>query len=140
MTSKMSDSIQPHMPVQCHPSSPFYKRQSAYRMVMGEFLMNIKARLQAVMDERGWTIYKVAKEAGLPWSTVRNMFKRNTEPSITTLESICSGMGITLAQFFHSGCSENLSDAQRKLVMKWNTLNEHDQNLILDLVDSLNEK
>lgn len=102
--------------------------------------MDIKARLQAIMDERGWTMYKVAKEADIPWSTVRNMFKRNTEPSVTTLESICAGMGITLAQFFHSGCSANLTDAQRQLVMKWNNLNEHDKKLIFDLMDSLNKK
>ena len=46
--------------------------------------MDVKERLQQLMDERQWTIYKVAKEAGIPWSTVRNMFKRNTEPSIGT--------------------------------------------------------
>jgi transcriptional regulator with XRE-family HTH domain len=102
--------------------------------------MDIKARLQAIMDERGWTMYRVAKEADIPWSTVRNMFKRNTEPSVTTLESICAGMGITLAQFFHSGCAATLTDAQRQLVMKWNNLNEHDKKLISDLMDSLNRK
>jgi transcriptional regulator with XRE-family HTH domain len=102
--------------------------------------MDIKARLQAIMDERGWTMYRVAKEADIPWSTVRNMFKRNTEPSVTTLESICAGMGITLAQFFHSGCAATLTDAQRQLVMKWNNLNEHDKKLMLDLMDSLNRK
>ena len=36
--------------------------------------MDVKERLQQLMNERGWTIYKVSKEAGIPWSTVRNMF------------------------------------------------------------------
>ncbi len=103
-------------------------------------MMDVKARLQAIMDERGWTIYKVAKEAGIPWSTVRNMFKRDTEPSITTLESICAGMGLTLAQFFHAENATGLTDAQWRLVQKWNTLDGHDKNLILDLLDSLNRK
>ena len=62
--------------------------------------MDVKARLQQLMDDRGWTIYRVAKEADIPWSTVRNMFKRNTEPSISTLECFCKGMGMTLPQFF----------------------------------------
>ena len=61
--------------------------------------MDVKERLQQLMNERGWTIYRVAKEADIPWSTVRNMFKRNTEPSIATLECLCKGMGMTLPQF-----------------------------------------
>ena len=92
------------------------------------------------MDERGWTMYRVAKEAGIPWSTVRNMFKRNTEPSVTTLESICAGMGITLGQFFHADHSPGLTDTQWRLVQKWNGLNGHDKKLILDLLDSLSRK
>jgi len=102
--------------------------------------MDIKARLQALMDERGWTIYKVAKEADIPWSTVRNMFKRNTDPSVATLERICFGLGITLAQFFDDENSLGLNGPQRLLVQKWNTLGKRDKKLILDLLDSLNGK
>ena len=102
--------------------------------------MDIKARLQALMDERGWTVYKVAKEADIPWSTVRNMFKRNTDPSVATLERICSGLGITLAQFFDADNTMGLTEAQRLLVQKWNTLNKRDKQLVHDLLDSLNEK
>ena len=70
-----------------------------YHIVRGDD-MDVKSRIQQLMDERGWTIYRIAKEANIPWITVRNMFKRNTEPSIQTLECLCKGMGITLVQFF----------------------------------------
>ena len=102
--------------------------------------MDVKERLQKLMEERGWTIYKVAKEANIPWSTVRNMFKRNTEPSIGTLEAICKGMGMTLPQFFDVENKMGLTDEQRQLVNQWNKLNEHDQALILELVNTLNNK
>lgn len=102
--------------------------------------MDIKARLQTLMDERGWTIYKVAKEADIPWSTVRNMFKRNTDPSVATLERICLGLGITLAQFFDVENSLGLSGAQWHLLQKWNALDKRDKKLILELLDSLSEK
>ena len=90
------------------------------------------------MDERGWTIYKVAKEADIPWSTVRNMFKRNTEPSIGTLEAICKGMGMTLPQFFDVENQMGLSDEQRLLINQWNKLSEHDKLLIVELIKTLN--
>ena len=102
--------------------------------------MDVKERLQQLMDERGWTIYKVAKEAGIPWSTVRNMFKRNTEPSIATLESICKGMGMTLPQFFDVDNQMGLTDEQRRLIQQWSKLNDRSKRLVSELVDALNEK
>ena len=100
--------------------------------------MDVKERLHQLMDERGWTIYKVAKEASIPWSTVRNMFKRNTEPSIGTLEAICKGMGMTLPQFFDVENQMGLSEEQRLLINQWNKLNEHDKSLIIELLKTLN--
>ena len=102
--------------------------------------MDVKARLQQLMDERGWTIYRVAKEADIPWSTVRNMFKRNTDPSIATLESICQGMGMTLPQFFDVDNQMGLTEEQRKLIKQWGTLKERDKKLVVELMEALNEK
>ena len=102
--------------------------------------MDVKARLQQLMDERGWTIYRVAKEANIPWSTVRNMFKRNTDPSIATLESICRGMGMTLPQFFDVDNQMGLTEEQRKLIKQWGTLKERDKKLVVELMEALNEK
>ena len=102
--------------------------------------MDVKERLQQLMDERGWTIYKVAKEADIPWSTVRNMFKRNTEPSIATLECICKGMGLTLPQFFDVDNQMGLTDEQRQLIQQWSKLNDRNKRLVSELVKALNGK
>ena len=102
--------------------------------------MDVKGRLQQLMDERGWTIYKVAKEADIPWSTVRNMFKRNTEPSIATLECICRGMGITLSQFFDIDNRMGIMPEHLRLIQEWSRLNDRDKCLIVELIDSLNDK
>lgn len=102
--------------------------------------MDVKERLQQLMDERQWTIYKVAKEADIPWSTVRNMFKRNTEPSIGTLEAICKGMGMTLPQFFDIDNQMGLTDEQRQLIEGWSRLNDNNKRLVSNLVQALNEK
>jgi len=102
--------------------------------------MDVKVRLQQLMDERNWTIYRIAKEAGIPWSTVRNMFKRNTEPSIQTLECLCNGMGMTLSQFFDEDNSLGLSPEQAQLLQQWSRLSENDKRLISELIGSLNDK
>ena len=102
--------------------------------------MDVKERLRQLMEERGWTIYKVAKEAGIPWSTVRNMFKRNTEPSIGTLEAICKGMGMTLPQFFDIENQMGMSDEQRQVITRWSRLNERNKHLVSELMEALHER
>lgn len=106
----------------------------------GVILMDVKERLQQLMNERGWTIYRLAKESDIPWSTLRNMFKRNTEPSIATLESLCRGMGITLPQFFDEENQMGLTSEQHRLLAQWGRLNEQDKRIVSELLDSLNEK
>ena len=65
--------------------------------------MDVLERLRRLLDERGWTEYRLAKNSGLSESTIANIFKRNTIPSLPTLEAICKGLGITLSQFFADG-------------------------------------
>lgn len=62
--------------------------------------MDTHARLQQLLRERGWTEYKLSKECGLAQSTIGNIFRRNTVPSVATLETICKAFGITMSQFF----------------------------------------
>ena len=62
--------------------------------------MDATERIKELLKQRGWTAYKLSKQSGLAESTVNNILKRNTVPSVTTLESICGGFGMTMAQFF----------------------------------------
>ena len=62
--------------------------------------VDVQKRIRELMNERGWTDYRLAKEANLSHSTVTNMFNRNNAPSLPTLEAVCNGFGITLVQFF----------------------------------------
>ena len=64
--------------------------------------MDTQKRIRELMAERGWTDYRLAKEANLSHSTVTNMFNRNNAPTLPTLEAVCQAFGITLAQFFAS--------------------------------------
>ena len=75
--------------------------------------MDAKARIKELMEERGWSEYRLAIASGLSQSTVANIFNRNTTPSVATLESICNGFGITLAQFFAEGDMVELTEEQK---------------------------
>ena len=99
--------------------------------------MDTNERIRQLMDERKWTEYRLAKESGLSQSTIANLFKRNTVPSIQTLEAICSGFGITLAQFFCEGNLVELSDEQKELFERWISLTSGQKRVLLDLIKNM---
>ena len=81
--------------------------------------MDINARLRQMHNDRGWTEYKLAKVCGLNQSTIANIYRRNSVPSISTLETICRGFGITLSQFFADGEMVELTPELKELFNNW---------------------
>ena len=81
--------------------------------------MDTHARLQQLLRERGWTEYKLSKECGLAQSTIGNIFRRNTVPSVSTLEAICRGFGITMSQFFAEDEMVELTPDVKELMYCW---------------------
>ena len=102
--------------------------------------MDVKKRLEELMKIKGWSMYRLAKEAGLSWSTVRNVFKRGTDPTIGSLEIYCKALNVSLSQFFDIDNSFGLTDEQRRLIDMWAALEEKDQQLVIKLLESLTSK
>lgn len=96
--------------------------------------MDAKVRIRELMDERGWSEYRLAIASGLSQSTVANIFNRNTTPSVSTLESICAGFGITLAQFFAEGNMVELTEEQREMFAAWSTLTKDQKDVLRQLI------
>ena len=100
--------------------------------------MDAQKRIRQLMDERGWTDYRLAKEAKLSHSTVTNMFNRNNAPTLPTLEVICRAFGITLSQFFaEGGDAVEITDEQYELFAKWSTLSEKQKELLLEFIGTM---
>lgn len=97
--------------------------------------MNTLERIRQLLHERGWTVYKLSKLSGVSQSTLSNMFNRNNDPSISTLEDICRAFGITLSQFFaNEGELVALNKEQAEMLEKWSTLTSEQKNALLKLL------
>lgn len=96
--------------------------------------MDAKARIRELMAERKWSEYRLAIASGLSQSTVANIFNRNTTPSIATLESICAGFGITLAQFFAEGDMVELTEEQKEMFSAWSSLSKDQKDVLQQLI------
>ena len=99
--------------------------------------MDAHARLQQLLRERGWTEYKLSKECGLAQSTIGNIFRRNTAPSLITLEAICKGFGITLAQFFADGEMVELTSDLKTLFDHWVCLTPEQKDAALQMLKAM---
>ena len=96
--------------------------------------MDAKARIKELMAERNWSEYRLAIASGLSQSTVANIFNRNTTPSVATLESICAGFGITLAQFFAEGDMVELTEEQKEMFAAWSSLSKDQKDVLRQLI------
>lgn len=100
--------------------------------------MNALQKIQLLMGDRGWTKYELAKRSGVPQSTISAMFRKNNMPTIPTLECICKGFGISMAEFFAEEETErHLTAEQVMLLNKWAELTDEQKEILLKFLSSL---
>lgn len=102
--------------------------------------MDIHARLQKFLDNRGWTEYRLSKECGLTQTTIGNIFRRGVSPNLYTLERICDGFGITLAQFFADGEIVELTPELKEIFDSWVTLTPAQKEAALAMLKAMNHE
>lgn len=96
-------------------------------------------KVTQLREERNWSLYRLAKEAGISYSTLSNTFHRNNVPSVSTLMRICEGFGITLAEFFdeEGTMPKQLTVSDQKLLVDWHRLPRNDKNLVTAYMQGL---
>lgn len=100
--------------------------------------MDVLKRLEDLMRQRGLNEHQLSQRCGVPPTTINSWFRRGHNPSISTLESLCEGLGITLSEFFYEGDSDcPLTQEQRELLAKWSRLSPEQKQAFLRLIDSL---
>ena len=100
--------------------------------------MNTNNKLKRLLQERGWTEYRLSKNSGLAETKIGNIFKRNTVPSIPTLEIICKSFGITLSQFFAEGDMVELTPELKELFNNWVNLTLEQKQAVNHLLSTMN--
>lgn len=101
--------------------------------------MNVIKRIDEIMEKQDLTDYQLSKISGLSTSTISNMRKRNTIPSIATLEYICDALQITLSQFFADDQTEQypVTPKQKEFLDYYVLLSEKQQDLLLELMQNM---
>ncbi len=96
--------------------------------------MNVLKKINKLRIERGWSVYRLSVESGITQSTLTNMFNRETQPSISTLEALCAAFGISMAEFFSEDGESSLSAEELELLGCFRRMSAEARQSVLTLI------
>lgn len=64
-------------------------------------------KLQTILDEKGWSRYKLSKESGVAQTTLRDIFgAKQVTPTTKTLTKIALALNVPISSFFNNELEE----------------------------------
>lgn len=100
---------------------------------------DILGKIEQERLARGWTEYMLAESSGLTQSTISTWRRNNLQPNVASIEKICNGLGITLAQFFNESEAAILTAEQKSILDLWNKLSPKQRSAVLEMLNSFVE-
>lgn len=101
--------------------------------------MDFKERLQQILKERGWSIFKLTAESGLSENTIYNWFKFDSVPRIDSIERICETLEISLAEFFCDADYRYPNQMEKVVLELFGRLSEKKKRAAIEILKSLSE-
>lgn len=80
---------------------------------------DILNKIETLRCERGWSIYRLSKESGVPASTIYNLSRCKTEPRLQTLKALCTAFGVPLSNFIAETSANTELSARQQLCLKY---------------------
>lgn len=95
-------------------------------------------KVDSLRMKKGWSIYELAKRAGVAPTTIYNWRDRLSSPTLSLLDAVCSSFEITVIDFL---LNEDeliaLSEEQKQLMSLWNKLSSEQKKSIINLIKSM---
>ena len=91
----------------------------------------IAKRIKELCEKKQMSMYALSQKTNISQSSLSNLMKRGSIPTFFTLDRICEGLGITLAQFFAEDNERpDLTQEQRKLLETWDGLSDKEKKAV----------
>ena len=95
-------------------------------------------KVDSIRLQKGWTIYELAKQAGVAPTTIYNWRDRCSSPTLSLLEAVCSAFEISVIDFLMDEDElMALTDEQQEVIRVWNTLSGEKKKSILNLMKTI---
>ncbi|MDC7291037.1 helix-turn-helix transcriptional regulator [Blautia schinkii] len=91
----------------------------------------IANRIQELCAKKDMSMYALSQKTNISQSSLSNLTKRGSIPTFHTLNRICEGLGITLAQFFADNEERpDLSLEQQHVLETWESLSDNEKRAV----------
>ena len=101
-------------------------------------------RIQELCTRKHISLYRLAKNAELPYSSLNNILHRRTCPTVPPLERLCKGLNVSLSEFFDFEIypirNEELTADEEELLNKYKNLSARKRELLHAYMDGLSQK
>ncbi len=94
-------------------------------------------KVDALRLAKGWTIYELAKNAGVAPTTIYNWRDRLSSPTLSLLDAVCSAFEISVIDFLSDGSEFALSEEQKEVMRLWTNLSSEQKKSIINLMKSM---
>ncbi|MDE6550090.1 MAG: helix-turn-helix domain-containing protein [Clostridia bacterium] len=96
-------------------------------------------KLDSLRKDKGWTIYELAKRAGVTSNAIYHWRDRKSSPTLAMLDALCAAMEISPVTFLMDTDELiALTCEQQELIYQWNTLSGEQRKAIINLMKSMN--
>lgn len=109
---------------------------------MGEKMnsMEILDKVENLRQQKGLTVYRLMKDAGISHNTLNAWRKRQTMPSFYVLEAICDALNVSMAVLFIDDIRlDELSNETKKMLSIWETLSAVKKRAVLSFLTTLQQ-
>ncbi len=100
-------------------------------------------RIEYLCKTKHYSMYRLAKESELPYSSLNNIIHWRTCPNIGTLAKLCKGFNISLSEFFnfelYPVINDDLSQEENELVNQYRNLSKKKRVLLDAYIKGLSE-
>ena len=99
---------------------------------------DVLSKIKEILDTREWSLYKLAKESGIPYSSLTSLYQNNNQPTLVTLEKLCNGLHITLGEFFsddtpYREIKDSYTEDERDLIDEYRKLRRGNKKVLLEI-------
>ena len=98
-------------------------------------------RIEQLCEKKHISRYRLAQKSGIAQSSISTLLNRKSVPTIQTLEKICEGLDMTLAQFFAGDDKlPDLTEEQKSLLEECNSMDEQQRQLVKAYMQGIKRK
>ena len=95
-------------------------------------------RIEELCREKGMSHYRLALKSGVHQSSLSTLMNRRSTPNVFTLDRLCKGFDITLAQFFAPEAKRvDLTEAEEYISTMWDNMSETEKKIVTAYMEGM---